>query len=230
MRYSWFKDQFRIQIPTTREEVERYARGFLMFMLDTTLFVDRTNTVGLYLLSALVDVTQIWHYDWGGAGLATLYGHMSSLSRQSRHLLGGYWRAWELWVYAYFPRLAPEPEVEMPLVVPYSHRYDVWCEQRPRESFLFFRRYFDTIVAAEITWQPWAVLPDAVRDQYMGARETAQFQVLLEGLVCRAWYLGERFLRQTLGLPEQIVSRPPPTHIRHTERYTPQEMIDFTIG
>ncbi|GMP77497.1 hypothetical protein CsSME_00033759 [Camellia sinensis var. sinensis] len=133
-----------------------------------------------------------------------------------------------LWVYAYFPRLAPEPEVEMPLVVLYSHRYDVRCERRPRESFLFFRRYFDTIATAEITncipchlqitWQPWAVLPDAVRDQYMGARETAQFRVLLEGPIYRAWYLGERFLRQTLGLPEQIVPRPPSTHMRHTER------------
>ncbi|GMP68638.1 hypothetical protein CsSME_00028191 [Camellia sinensis var. sinensis] len=39
----------------------------------------------------------------------------------------------------------------MPPVVPYSHRYDVRCERRPRESFLFFRRYFDTIAAVEIT-------------------------------------------------------------------------------
>ncbi|GMP48649.1 hypothetical protein CsSME_00015930 [Camellia sinensis var. sinensis] len=63
----------------------------------------------------------------------------------------------------------------MPLSIPYSHRYDVRCERRPLESFLFFCRYFDTIDATEITWQPWAVLPDAVRDQYMGARETARF-------------------------------------------------------
>ncbi|KAI8005047.1 Protein MAIN-LIKE 2, partial [Camellia lanceoleosa] len=149
VRYSWFKDQFRGQTPTTREEVKHYARGFFMFMLGTTLFADRVNTVDLYLLSALVDMTRIRCYDWGGAGLATLYGYMSSSSRRSGHLLGGYWRAWELWVYAYFPRLAPEPEVEMPPVVPYSHRYDVRCEQRPRESFLFFHRYFDTVAAAE---------------------------------------------------------------------------------
>lgn len=74
VRYSWFEDQFREQIPTTQEEVERYARGFFMFLLGTTLFADRANTVGLYLLSALVDVTRIRRYDWGGVGLATLYG------------------------------------------------------------------------------------------------------------------------------------------------------------
>ncbi|XP_028079631.1 uncharacterized protein LOC114281385 [Camellia sinensis] len=141
-----------------------------MLLLGTTLFTDQANTVGLHLLSTLVDVTRIRRYDWGGTGLATLYGYMSSSSYRSGHLLGGYWRAWELWVYAYFPRLASEPEVEMPLVVPYSHRYDVRCGQRPREFFLFFRRYFDTIAVAEITWQPWAVLLNTVKDQCMGAR------------------------------------------------------------
>lgn len=133
-------------------------------------------------------------------------------------------------MYAYFPRLAPVPDVEIPLDVPFSHRFDVRCEQRPRESFVFFRRYFDTITAAEITWQPWAPLPEAVRDQYAGARETARFRILLEGLVCRVWYLGERFLRQTLSLPEKIVLGPPLTHMRHTERYTLEEMMDYTIG
>ncbi|XP_028125125.1 protein MAINTENANCE OF MERISTEMS-like [Camellia sinensis] len=150
VRYSWFEDHFRIQTPTTCEEVEQYTRGFIMFLLGPTLLIDRVNTVTLYLLSALVDVTWIRRYDWGGAGLTTLYGYMSSSSRRSGHLLGGYWRAWELWVYAYFLRLAPVLDVEMPPIVPYSHRYDVRCERRPRESFLFFRRYFDTIIAAEV--------------------------------------------------------------------------------
>ncbi|KAI8018667.1 hypothetical protein LOK49_LG04G02970 [Camellia lanceoleosa] len=49
---------------------------------------------------------------------------MSSVSRGSRQLLGGYWRAWELWVYAYFPRLEPVLDTETPLVVPFSCRFD----------------------------------------------------------------------------------------------------------
>ncbi|GMP24782.1 hypothetical protein CsSME_00001933 [Camellia sinensis var. sinensis] len=40
------------------------------------------------------DMTQ-WRYDWGGAGLATLYSYMSSVSRRKADLLGGYWRVWE---------------------------------------------------------------------------------------------------------------------------------------
>ncbi|GMP53999.1 hypothetical protein CsSME_00019287 [Camellia sinensis var. sinensis] len=155
VRYSWFEVQFRVQ-PTivdaasmTPEAVERYARGFLMFLFGTTIFADRANTVPLCLLSALVDVRDILHYDWGGAALATLYGYMSSASRGSGQLLGGCCRVWELWVYAYFPRLAPVPATETPLVVLFLRRFDGRCTRRPRETFGFFRRYFDTITPAE---------------------------------------------------------------------------------
>ncbi|GMP57020.1 hypothetical protein CsSME_00021278 [Camellia sinensis var. sinensis] len=234
--YSWFEVQFRVQptlvdaAPMTPEAVERYARGFLMFLFGTTIFADRANTVPLCLLSALVDVRDILHYDWGGAALATLYGYMSSASRGSGQLLEGYWRAWELWVYAYFPRLAPVPATETPLVVLFSRRFDGRCTRRPRETFSFFRRYFDTITPAEITWQPWAPLPAAMRDRFASAEETSRFRILLEGPVCRAWYLGERFLRQTLGLPEQIVPVYRPADMRETERLTTEQMADYTIG
>lgn len=102
VRYSWFESHSWIQpalaeeAQMTPEEVDQYARGFIMFLLGTTLFADRANTVPLCLLSALVDVRRIHHYDWGGAGLATLYGYMSSSSRLSGELLSGYWRAWEV--------------------------------------------------------------------------------------------------------------------------------------
>ncbi|KAL7249857.1 hypothetical protein ACSBR1_011939 [Camellia fascicularis] len=62
-----------------------------MFLLGTTLFANRWNTVGLYLLSALVTLPQVRCYDWGGAGLSTLYGYMSSTSRRRGDRIGGYW-------------------------------------------------------------------------------------------------------------------------------------------
>ncbi|GMP28322.1 hypothetical protein CsSME_00003919 [Camellia sinensis var. sinensis] len=57
VRYTWFSTHFRGIEPETPEEIAQYTRGFLMFLLGTTLFSDRGNTVGLYLLSALVDLS-----------------------------------------------------------------------------------------------------------------------------------------------------------------------------
>ncbi|GMP85730.1 hypothetical protein CsSME_00038774 [Camellia sinensis var. sinensis] len=114
-----------------------------------------------------------------------------------------------LWVYAYFLRLAPKPRVEIPPMLPYSHRYDGRCQR---------------------SWQPWVVMPDGVKDQFASAREASRFWILLDGPVCRAWFLGERFLRQSLGWPEPVVPMLPSTYMRVTERYTMQEMINFKRG
>ncbi|GMP56011.1 hypothetical protein CsSME_00020639 [Camellia sinensis var. sinensis] len=175
VRYTWFSSHFRrVEMePGTPEETEQYARGFLMFLFGTTLFADRGNTVGLYLLSALVDLSQVSRYDWGGAGLATLYCYMSATSRGQGDLLGGYWRAWELWVYVYFLTLAPELEVAGPLMTPYSLVFEGQHRPRPRETLLHLRQYFDTVRPSEITWQPWAPLGDGLRFQYAGGSGTS---------------------------------------------------------
>lgn len=57
----------------------------------------------------------------------------------------------QLWVYAYFLTLAPEPVEEIPPIAPYSHRYDGRWLRRTRETFLFFRQYFDIVTMEEVT-------------------------------------------------------------------------------
>ncbi|GMP47176.1 hypothetical protein CsSME_00015055 [Camellia sinensis var. sinensis] len=156
-----------------------YARGFLIFLFGTTLFANMGNIVGLYLLSALVDLSQ-------------------------------------LWVYAYFPTLTPESEVEMAPVVPYSHWYDARCLRRTRETFPFFRRYFDTVTTAEITWQPWATMSAGVRDLFAGSWGASRYRLLFEG--------------PTMGLLEPVVPMAPLPSMRATKRLTFQEMIQFTEG
>ncbi|KAL7175261.1 hypothetical protein ACSBR2_028965 [Camellia fascicularis] len=67
-----------------------------MYLLGTTLFANRENNMGLYLLEALVHLLQVIEYDWGGTGLATLYCYMSYVSRRKVDSFGGYWRVWKV--------------------------------------------------------------------------------------------------------------------------------------
>ncbi|XP_028072350.1 protein MAINTENANCE OF MERISTEMS-like [Camellia sinensis] len=218
VRYTWFEEHYSGEDPDTDEEAEQYARAFLLFLFDTTLFSNRWNTVGLYFLGALVVLQQVHFYDWGAAGLTTLYGYMSSTSRMCESLIGGYWRAWELWVYAYFPTLAPEPVEETLATIPFSDVYDGQLCRRTRESFMFFRQFFDTVMAHEITWQPWDAIPSRLQDQYHIARTMSQFHILFEGPICHAWFLSKRFVRQTMGAPAPFVLMAPPPSMKETHK------------
>ncbi|GMP34243.1 hypothetical protein CsSME_00007197 [Camellia sinensis var. sinensis] len=111
---------------------------------------------------------------------------MSATSRRWGTIVGGCWRAWELWVYAYFPTLTPELEVEAPLEIPYSRRFEGRCQPRPRETLPYLRPYFDTVWATEITWQPWMAMPGYSRFQFAGAWGASQYKILFEGPVGRA--------------------------------------------
>ncbi|KAL7236579.1 hypothetical protein ACSBR1_019801 [Camellia fascicularis] len=100
-----------------------------------------------------------------------------------------------LWVYAYFPTLAPEPVEETPATIPFSDVYDGPLRRRTQESFMFFRQYFDTVMAREITWRPWDAIPSGLRGQYHTAQTMSHYHILFEGPICRAWFLSERFVR-----------------------------------
>ncbi|CAL5443359.1 unnamed protein product [Camellia sinensis] len=64
---------------------------------------------------------------------------MSATFRGRGNIVGGYWRAWELWVFAYFPTLAPELEVEVPLMIPYSLVFEGQYRPRARETLPYLR-------------------------------------------------------------------------------------------
>ncbi|KAL7212826.1 hypothetical protein ACSBR2_015504 [Camellia fascicularis] len=118
VRYSWFLECFTNLQPATPDKVAQYTRGFLMYLIDITLFANREDIVGLYLLGALVYLPHVTEYDWGGTILATLYSYMSSISHLKEDSLGGYWRVWKLWVYTHLTSLASVPMRPIKLSVP----------------------------------------------------------------------------------------------------------------
>ncbi|XP_028097522.1 probable sugar phosphate/phosphate translocator At3g14410 [Camellia sinensis] len=107
-----------------------------------------------------------------------------------------------LWVYVYFPTLAPEMLAAEPLVTPYSL----------------------------ITWQPWAPLGEGLRFQFAGGWGASRYRILFEGPVGRTWFLGERFLRQVWGYTSQDPPSAPPDDMRIADMLISQDVVNAMLG
>nr|XP_027060847.1 protein MAIN-LIKE 2-like [Coffea arabica] len=76
-------------------QLAHLTRAFFLYMLGRTLLSNTAETIHLCCLPALEDVDRIGDYNWGGAGMATLYRFMSAVSRRRTKSLGGYSFVWE---------------------------------------------------------------------------------------------------------------------------------------
>lgn len=66
------------------------ARGYLLWLLGSTLFVDRSCTsVSAHYLPYLLDLDKVKDYAWGAACLAYLYRQLGVASRFNNAQLGG---------------------------------------------------------------------------------------------------------------------------------------------
>ena len=63
------------------ETVAKGARMFMLFFIETFLYLDLSNTLNLRYLGRLRKIEQIRNYDWGGMAYATLMHFMTQLSR-----------------------------------------------------------------------------------------------------------------------------------------------------
>ena len=86
------------------------------------------------------------------------------------------------------------------------------------------------VLFSQITWRPWDVIPSGLRDQYHTAQTMSHYHILFEGPICRALFLSERFVRQTLGLPAPFVPMPPPSSMREAHVLSTNQVIQFIVG
>ncbi|XP_028116140.1 uncharacterized protein LOC114313905 [Camellia sinensis] len=136
-----------------------------------------------------------------------------------------------LWVYTYFTTLAPVPVRLIELSVPRSRYYNsrFRCRSLVDWTFLYFRRFFDTITADQVDWHPWASISAASRATYATAWYASAMWILFEGPFGRAYYLEERFICQTQGVTHPDVLHPPPPGMRSVDEIQDGRTIDLLM-
>lgn len=96
VRHSWFYQTFKKHTCNTQRDYEHVARAFILHLFGVALFPNKDSRVHLHYLAAMKDLSTVREYDWGGAALSTLYGHMGAISRGMTQGMGGYLRVWEV--------------------------------------------------------------------------------------------------------------------------------------
>ncbi|CDP20769.1 unnamed protein product [Coffea canephora] len=155
-------------------QLAHLTRVFFLYMLGCTLLSNTAKTIHLCCLPALEDVDRIGDYNWGGAGMATLYRFMSAVSRQRTKSLGGYSFVWEVWAYEIL-QLKPAD----------NHRL---------RSNIFAAQLTPLTRKTLVNWLPFPAM--ALPSRYLKSKELTATRLLLDSPMGRFYYLGERVIRQ----------------------------------
>nr|XP_027083653.1 protein MAIN-LIKE 2-like [Coffea arabica] len=177
-------------------QLAHLTRAFFLYMLGRTLLSNTAETIHLCCLPALEDVDHIGDYNWGGAGMATLYRFMSAVSRRRTKSLGGYSFVWEVWAYEILQLSPYKLKQDERDVLPRIWRWRS-CNRASRQSpstVEHFRRAIDTINPNNVNWLPFPAM--ALPSRYLKSKELTATRLLLDGPMGRFYYLGERVIRQ----------------------------------
>ena len=87
----WLCDQLSTPAPDTNEvALKRSARGFILSLMGSFLFVDKKGVhVHLFFLPLLQDLTHTTTYSWGGAVLAHTYHELCRVILDRRRSISG---------------------------------------------------------------------------------------------------------------------------------------------
>ncbi|KAL9659495.1 hypothetical protein QQ045_024301 [Rhodiola kirilowii] len=169
---SWFTDHLR-EIPADagEEMLKMYARAYLLHLIGTTLFSDKSgNTIPLCFLPLLEDLDRIRDYSWGSAVLACLYSNMCSASQIGHRGLAGAPLIIQFWCWERLSRIGvpkitptfelppPEAEFDPALRGPWSLLN--WLGPKkykgvPHGSLLQYREALQKMQVGDFIWRPY---------------------------------------------------------------------------
>ncbi|RYQ86075.1 hypothetical protein Ahy_B10g105735 [Arachis hypogaea] len=161
---SWFQETFG-ECPEGADEdtVRRYARAYIMMLLGTQLFADKSgNRVHIRWLPFVARLEEMGTYSWGSAALAWLYRCMCRVANRNVIKLAGLLQLLQSWIFWRFPRFRPAgfETFSWPLASRWSGYIPSSSEKGPRVQT--WRLWIDRLQDREFIWMPYSS-PDVLQ-------------------------------------------------------------------
>lgn len=208
------------------------ARGYLLYLLGATLFVDKTRVCfSAQFAPLLANLQEVPNYAWGAATLALVYRQLGMASRAGCKQLAGCTTLVEAWIYEYFSMFKPSQHTSWTPQLPRVMRWRIdKASNKNNTCLLDYRRRLDEMTPDQVQWTPY------------GANVASQIQMTLfhgclyYGEIVEP-YMPDRVLRQ-FGYVQSIPNPPirpsrcslpinPASYVIHYESYK-SNWCDYT--
>ncbi|XP_025670677.1 protein MAIN-LIKE 2-like [Arachis hypogaea] len=160
VHFNWFHERFRVlSDDATEETVCIYARAYIMMLLSTQLFGDKSgNRIHIWWLPFVARLDDMGSYSWGSAVLAWLYHCMCWVVNRNVTNLAGPLQLLQAWIFWQFPSLRPQgfDTYSFPL----ASRWATYLptSDRKEERVIQCRLALDRLSDRDIVWEPYASL------------------------------------------------------------------------
>ncbi|KAH7861868.1 hypothetical protein Vadar_031931 [Vaccinium darrowii] len=199
--FDWLRENFSyVSDDDLDERVDCCAWAYLLYVLGSTLFVDKTGVrVRVSYLGVLEDLQNVSSYAFGAAGLAYLYRQLGQASNGDAKQLSGYTTLLEAWIQEHFSSLRNGIDPNYTDDLPRARR---WLSRREvtTDSTLRYRQLLDNMQPDQVMFDPYKNERDVLLD-------IAFYTGCIHCLSVVEPYMPDSVLRQ-LGLV-QSVSGPP---------------------
>ncbi|KAH7835826.1 hypothetical protein Vadar_030228 [Vaccinium darrowii] len=199
--FDWLRENFSyVSDDDLDERVDCCARAYLLYVLGSTLFVDKTGVrVRVSYLGVLEDLQNVSSYAFGAAGLAYLYRQLGQASNGDAKQLSGYTTLLEAWIQEHFPTLRNGIDPNYTDDLPRARR---WLSRREvtTDSTLRYRQLLDNLQPNQVMFNPYKHERDVLLD-------IAFYTGCIHCLSVVEPYMPDRVLRQ-LGLVQSVPGPP----------------------
>ncbi|RYR74165.1 serine/threonine-protein phosphatase 7 long form homolog isoform X1 [Arachis hypogaea] len=157
--YKWFQTRFEVLPDNASEDTVRmYARAYIMVLLSSQLFGDKSGTrVHIRWLPFVARLEELGRYSWGSSTLAWLYRCLCRVANRNVVKLAGPLTLLQSWIFWRFPTLRPHGfnTLTWPLASRRAKYIPSLDQRAPR--VLQLRLKLDKLRPDDFLWMPYAV-------------------------------------------------------------------------